>query len=307
MSKKPASEPYPFAYFEDKIVPIEQAKVSVMTNALHYGIGIFGGIKVFETNKGMAIFRLDDHLRRLQDSVEALEFDYDFDHQKVKQIILSLARKNNVKGTTYIRPLIYRSDTNLSPHIKGNYELAIYMLPMSYYFDPNKGLKVMFSTWQRNSNKAIPPRTKATGGYLNSALAIHEANKAGFDSAIMLDKNSDVSEGAVMNLFIVKDLQIVTPSLDSDILEGITRRTVVEVAQELGISVVERKVKKQELYEADEVFFSGTAADITWCSHVDDIEISKQPGPITKKLREQFQALSTTKPELFTLIEDHAG
>lgn len=302
MSKKGALTPYPFAYFEGEIVPIEDAKLSIMTNALHYGIGIFGGIKAFETKRGPAIFRLDDHLRRLENSVRGLGFNFEFDKEQTKKTILELARKNKIKGTTYIRPIIYRSDTDLSPHIIGEYDLAVYMLDMPYYFDPSKGLRVTVSSWQRNSDKSIPPRTKATGGYINSALAIHEANQKGFDSAVMLDKDDNVSEGAVMNLFMVKDGQLITPSLDSDILEGITRRTVIELAKELGLEVIERKVKRAELLAADEVFFSGTAADVTWCAVVDDKEIGKRQGPITQKLAKAFQGLAETKPELFTPI-----
>jgi branched-chain amino acid aminotransferase len=302
MSNKAALKPYPFAYFEDKTIPLADARLSIMTNALHYGIGIFGGIKSFETAQGPAIFRLDDHVRRLQQSVETLGFDFAFDRQETKEIILSLARKNKIHDTTYIRPIIYRSDTDLSPHIAGEYSLAVYMLNMPHYFDPSEGLRVTVSSWQRNAGNAIPPRTKATGGYINSALAIHEANQHGFDSAIMLDKNGDVGEGAVMNLFIVKNNQLITPSLDSDILEGITRRTVIELAEVLSIPITERKVKQQELHNADEIFFTGTAADITWCSVVDEVEISRQPGPLTGRLRHHFQALPEIQPELFTPI-----
>lgn len=302
MSKKRALTPYPFAYFEGEVVPIEDAKLSIMTNALHYGIGIFGGIKSFETERGPAIFRLDDHIKRLENSVRSLGFSFDFDQELTKNIILELARKNKIKGTTYIRPIIYRSDTNLSPYIIGKYDLAVYMLDMPYYFDPTGGLRVTVSSWQRNSDKSIPPRTKATGGYINSALAIHEANEKGFDSAVMLDKDDNISEGAVMNLFLVKDGELITPSLDSDILEGITRRTVIEMAKELNLPVAERKVKKAELMAADEVFFSGTAVDITWCAAIDSREIGSRPGPITEKLHNSFLQLSSTKPKLFTPI-----
>jgi branched-chain amino acid aminotransferase len=281
-------------------MPISKAKLSIMTNALHYGIGVFGGLKAFKTSKGIAIFRLDDHINRLLQSAETLEFEFASSPQEIKDVILSLARKNKINDTTYIRPIIYRSDTDLSPNIPGQYDLAVYMLNMPYYFDPTAGLRVMVSSWQRNSDVAIPPRTKATGGYINSALAIYEAQKNGFDSAVMLDKNGDVSEGAVMNLFLVKNGELVTPSLDSDILEGVTRRTVLELAKKLDIPAVERKVKKEELYEADEVFFSGTAADITWCGTIGENKISDGPGPVTEKLREQFQRLPETASDLFT-------
>lgn len=303
MTVKKNFTPYPYAYFEGSIVPIEQAQLSIMTNSLHYGIGIFGGLKIFDTADGPAIFRLDDHIERMRKSVEILGFRYDFDPEKVKKIILELASKNNPKGTTYIRPLIYRSDTTISPDIAGEYNLAVYMLDMPAYFDPNNGLKVCVSSWQRNSDNAIPPRTKATGGYINSALAIDEARAKGFDSAIMLDKNGDVSEGAVMNIFLVKDGELITPSLNSDILEGITRRTIIEIAQKIDIKVAERKVRPEELYEADEVFFSGSATNITWCSVIDEKEISKSIGPISQKMVDEFSNLYQVSPNLFTIIK----
>lgn len=295
-------KPYPYAFFEGKIVPIENAQISIMTNALHYGTGIFGGIKAFKTGEGMAIFRLGDHVERMKKSVQTLGFQYDFDDALVKKAIIDTAIKNNPKTTAYIRPLIYRSDTNISPDIAGDYELAIYMLDMPAYFQSPNGLRVDISGWQRNSDKSIPPRTKATGGYINSALAIKEANNNGFDSSIMLDKDGNVSEGAVMNLFFVKNGELVTPSLDSDILEGITRRTVLEVAKDLKIEVLERKVTPDELLQADEVFFSGTATDITWCSQIEDKSISKEIGTITKKIADVFCDLPRTRPELFTKI-----
>lgn len=303
MSTNKKSTPYPYAYFEGAIVPIEQAQISIMTNSLHYGVGIFGGLKIFETADGPAVFRLDDHIERMRKSVDILGFRYDFDSQKIKSSIIELAKKNKVKGTTYIRPLIYRSDTTISPDIAGEYELAVYMLDMPAYFDPNKGLRVCVSSWQRNSDNAIPPRTKATGGYINSALAIDEARGKGFDSAIMLDKNGNVSEGAVMNIFLVKNEELITPSLDSDILEGITRKTIIELATKNGINVVVRRVKPEELKEADEVFFSGSATNITWCSVIDEKEISAHIGPIAQKMVDEFNNLYKTSPKLFTIIK----
>lgn len=294
---------FPYALFEGKIVPIEDAKLSIMTNALHYGVGIFSGIKAYDTPEGPAIFRLDDHLKRMQESVTILSFPYEFNADQIKKQILELARKNEISGPTYIRPIIYRSDTNLSPDIAGDYDLAVYMLKIQTYFDQTKGIKVQISDWVRNSSQSIPPKTKATGGYINSALAINDAHKAGFDSAIMLDKNGNVSEGAVMNIFLVKDGKLITPSLKSDILEGITRKTVIELAREQGIDLEERIVKKQELFEADEVFFTGTAANVTWCSQIDDKKISESQGPITSKIVSSFNDLPKTQRQYYTRID----
>lgn len=298
----PAFKAYPYAYFQKKIVPIEEAQISIMTNGLHYGVGIYGGFKAYETPQGVKIFRLDDHLQRMKDSVAVLGLRFEFDMEKVRQTVLELARKNELKGVSYVRPLIYRSDIVLSPDIAGEYDLAIYMMHMPDYFDSEKGLDVCVSEWQRNSDKAIPPRTKATGGYINSALAIDGAHRTGYDSAIMLDVNGNVSEGAVMNIFLVKDGKLITPSKDSDILEGITRRTIIELAGEMGIEVEERKVAKDELYSADEVFFTGTAANLTWCKTIDKKEISKDIGPITKKLMDEFNNLLETHPQYFTVV-----
>ena len=294
---------YPYAIFEKNIVPLEEAKISIMTNALHYGVGVYGGIKVFKTASGPGIFRLEDHIERMHKSMEILNFRYDFNAEKIKKDIIELANKNKIKPRTYIRPLIYRSDTRISPAIEGDYDLAVYMLDMpETYYGYKDGIRVNISSWQRNSSLAIPPKTKATGGYINSALAIDEARGLGFDSSIMLDGDGNVSEGAVMNLFLVKDGKLITPSADSDILEGITRKTLIEIAEESKIPVEQRKVKKEELYSADEVFFSGTATDITWCCLIDNKTISKSRGPITARLEQEFALLPQKRPELFTSV-----
>jgi branched-chain amino acid aminotransferase len=298
----PAFEPYPHAFFKGKVVPIEDAQISIMTNGLHYGVGIYGGIKAYETDGDVKIFRLQDHLQRMKNSVSILNFPFDFNVDSVKKTILGLADKNKLAGASYIRPILYRSDIVLSPDIAGEYDLAIYMMHMPDYFDPSKGLDVCVSNWQRNSDSAIPPRTKATGGYINSALAINDAHAAGYDSAIMLDKNGHVSEGAVMNIFLVQAGKLITPSSDSDILEGVTRKTILELAEEMGIETEERLVDRSELYIADEVFFTGTAANVTWCKSIDKTKISDSVGPITEKLAAAFEKLSETHPQYFTKV-----
>lgn len=296
-------QPYPFALIRGTVVPTDQASVSIMTNALHYGAGIFSGIKAYEIAEGMGIFRLQDHLKRMKTSCKILRFPYDFDTDKVTAQIISLAKKNNISGKTYIRPLIYRSDTQLSPDINGEYDLAIYMLEMTNDYLANAdGLSVCVSSWVRNSDNSLPPSAKATGGYLNSALAIHDAKQSGYDSAIMLNQNGEVGEGAVMNLFMVKNGKLITPSYDADILEGITRRTIIEQAIELGVPVVERSVNRSELYAADELFFCGTAVEISWCKSVDKVIISDNQGPVTARLAKAFATLPTTHPHLYTII-----
>lgn len=293
---------YPLAFIQGKIKPTDEASVSIMTNALHYGGGIFAGIRAYKTPKGIGIFRLDDHVRRMAESCKILRFAYNFDEKTVRKHIVDLATRNKLTGKTYIRPLIYRSDIVLSPDITGEYDLAIYMLDMPGYIDNSRGLSVCVSSWQRNSDNALPPRTKATGGYLNSALAIHDAKKAGYDNAILLNQHGEVGEGAVMNLFMVRNGTLITPGMDGDILEGITRRTVMQLAEELGIQVIERTIMRSELYIAEELFFCGTAVEISWCKTVDSVEISKKPGPVTAKLVEAYKLLSATHPEFFTVV-----
>jgi branched-chain amino acid aminotransferase len=299
----PTFKPYPYAFIRGNIVPTEKASVSVMTNALHYGGGVFGGIKAYKTPKGIGIFRLPDHVKRIKNSCKILRFPYDADGKYISDQILALAKKNKLSAKTYIRPLIYRSDTQLSPDISGDYDLAVYMLKMTNdYLAANDGVSVCVSSWIRNSDNSIPPITKASGGYLNSALAIYDAKQAGYDSAIMLNQKGEVGEGAVMNLFLVKDGSLVTPSCEADILEGITRRTVLELAAELGIPIKERPVSRSELYTADEVFFCGTAVEIAWCKAIDKVSIGDCAGPITTRLSNTFNNLPATHPQLYTFI-----
>lgn len=280
-----------YAYFEGSIVPFEDAKVSVATNALQYGIGLFGGIKGYYSKErnGVNIFRLDDHIQRLINSSKILRFKKDWDKDLIKDSFIKLTEKNSPKTDVYYRPFIYRSDIGLSPELVGDYQITIYMLPLGDYFDKSRGLSAQISSWIRNSDLSIPPRTKASGGYINSALATDSAKSAGYDCAIMLDNQGHVSEGAVMNIYMVREGKIITTGVTGDILEGVTRKTVLEIAAELEIPVEQRAIDRTELYVADEVFFSGTATEISWCEKVDNIQISHKKGKITGMIEEQFK------------------
>lgn len=298
----PSLKPLPYALIRGEIVPVDQAQVSIMTNSLHYGTGVFSGIKGYGSIDGISIFRLADHIERLRNSCVALGFPFFFDAAKIEKQFTELTKRNKPSAITYYRPLIYRSDTQLAPDITGEYDFALYMLEMPSYFSKTEGLSVCISDWRRNSSAAIPPQTKATGGYINSALAIHAARQAGYDSAIMLTHKGTVSEGAVMNLFLVKDNVLITPDVESDILAGITRRTILEIAKEMRVKTTERTVMPEELYDADEVFFSGTATDITWCKSIDNTLISEQKGPLTAQLQTAYNGLIKTHSHLFTTI-----
>lgn len=281
-----------FAFLQGKIIPFKDANISVATNGLQYGMGIFGGIKGYKQADGsIGIFRLDDHIERLRKSAKILRMPFDFDADKIKSTFIELTKKNAPKGNVYYRPFIYRSDIALSPAVSGDYDMTLYMLNMADYFDKSRGLKVCVSAWTRNSDNALPPRTKASGGYVNAALAMHDATTAGFDAAVMLDSSGHVGEGAVMNIYVVRDGKIITPNVTADILEGITRRTVTELAEKHNIPVVERAIDRTELYIADEIFFSGTATELSWAESVDNVAICSKPGPIFSQLNKAFDEL----------------
>ncbi|RTK94806.1 branched-chain amino acid transaminase [Candidatus Saccharibacteria bacterium] len=292
------------AFLQGKIIPFKDANISVATNGLQYGIGIFGGIKGYKQDNGqIGIFRLDEHIERLQRSAKILRFQYDFDAKKIKDIFIELTKKNAPKGNVYYRPFIYRSDIALSPAIKGNYDMTLYMLNIADYFDKSRGLKVCVSSWTRNNDNALPPRTKASGGYVNAALAMHDAVTSGFDAAVMLDDSGHVGEGAVMNIYMVRDGVIYTPNVTADILEGITRRTITELAEKLHIPIVERVIDRTELYIADEIFFSGTATELTWVQSIDNVDIRDKAGPVYTKLQEAFdQAVHDKDSPYLTLV-----
>jgi len=296
------------AYFEGEFVDFKDAKVSVATNALQYGIALFGGVKGYKLDDGrFGIFRLDDHIERLQQSARTLRFKRVWKASELKEVFIELTKQNSPTTNTYYRPFIYRSDISLSPELQGDYEFTLYMMPLGDYFDKSRGLNVEVSSWFRNTDNAIPPRTKGSGGYLNSALAVDTAKSKGLDSAIMLDGSGHVTEGAVMNLFMVRNGKIITTPNSADILEGITRKTVFQIAEDEGIEIVERMIDRSELYVADEVFFSGTATELTWCQFIDGLEVTSEMGEVTSKISDRFTNIvkgsDRLSEELFEIIE----
>ncbi len=293
-----------FAYIRGETVSFSDANVSIATNALQYGLAIFGGVKGYLQDDGsIGILRLDDHIKRLGNSAKILRMPYNFDEKLVKDVFIELTKKNDINSNVYYRPFIYRSDISLSPAIEGDYDFALYMLKLGDYFDKSKGLNVCVSSWIRNSDNSLPPRTKVSGGYVNAALAIEDARRAGYDSAIMLDNSGFVGEGAVMNIYIVRNGKIITPDVSSDILEGITRNTVLDLCTRLNLDIEVRPISRTELYVAEEVFFSGTATELTWCASVDGVEICKSEGDIFTALNENFTKLTkNTKDKYLTLV-----
>ncbi|PJZ46898.1 branched-chain amino acid transaminase [Leptospira brenneri] len=287
-----AQNSFPYTYFEGKIVPSEDAKVSVQTHALQYGTAVFGGIRGYynEAKKNLYVFRLPEHCKRLVNSTKIMQLQIKITPEEIQSIILDLLRKNEVKQNVYLRPFIYTSALQLSPRFHDvNADITIYALKLDDYLDTQNGLTTMVSSWQRFSDNQIPTLSKVSGGYVNSALAKSEAVQNGMDEAIFLDARGFVSEGSAENLFIVRDGVIHTPTIPSSILEGITRRSIIQIAKDLGYQVVERDIARSELYIADELFFSGTGVQVAWVKEVDRRVIGNgNIGPITKKIQSIF-------------------
>lgn len=284
---------YPYAFFEGKTVTIDEAKVSIMTNALQYGTGIFAGIRGYyntDTNT-LSVFRIRDHYQRFMQSTKILNVSLAYTSDDLEKITLDLIRKNKPTTDSYIRPFAYASSLGLSPNLRKDkeFELSIYMIPLGDYLPTGKGLKACISSWRRVSDNAIPARGKFSGAYLNSALARAEAEYNGCDEAIFLTEAGTVCEGSAENVWIVRDGTLITPANTDETLEGITRRTIITLATDMGIPVEQRTIDRSELYVADEAFFSGTGVQVAWISEIDRRMIgSGTIGPITKKLQDTY-------------------
>lgn len=279
-------------FFKGNYVPIEEANINIQTHALQYGTACFGGVRGYwnEEKKNIFIFRLDEHHSRLFNSARMLQMKLEYSLEEFKHIVQETVQKGQWKQNIYLRPFLFKSDLDISPRLHNVKDsFALYILPMDDYLDTQKGLHVCVSSWTRIHGSMIPTRAKATGGYINSALAKSEAALNGFDEAIFLDKDSNVSEASAANIFIIKNGKLITPDLSSSILEGITRKTILMLAKENGIETEERKIVRSELYSADEVFLAGTGVQIAWIKEIDRRMIADgNMGPITHKLQSLF-------------------
>jgi branched-chain amino acid aminotransferase len=265
------------------------AKVHVGVHGLHYGSGVFEGIRCYETEKGPAVFRLQDHLQRLADSAKVLYMDLPFSIAELRAATHELVALNGLPSC-YIRPIAFFGYGDLGVATTGNpIDVVIISFPWGAYLgeDGQKtGISAMVSSWERVGPNVIPHVAKATGVYLNSMLAVTEANRAGYDEAILLTAEGYVADGSGENVFIVKDGELYTPDLSTSILPGITRDTVIQIAQDLGYTVHQKSLIRSDIYLADEAFMTGTAAEVTPLRSVDDVEIGV--GPITLELQENY-------------------
>jgi len=282
-----------FAFFEGKIVPIEEAKISIKTNSFHYGTAVFEGIRAYWNPQEEQLYILagKEHYERLLKNARAMFMDIPYTADQLVEITKELLKRCEVKEDIYIRPIVYFKDLKLTPKLIGyTPEIAIYLYPFGAYLDPEKGIRAKVSSWIRNDDNSIPSRYKIAGAYVNSALAKTEALMGGYDEAIMLNANGYVAEGSGENIFLVRNGKVITPGLNEHILEGITRRLVIQILREdLNIEVIERPVARSELYIADEVFMTGTAAEVTPIVEIDNRPIGNgKVGDITKKVQKLF-------------------
>ncbi|MGC8671941.1 MAG: branched-chain amino acid transaminase [Thermoplasmata archaeon] len=276
-------------WLDGKIIDYKDAKVPILTHSLQYGSGIFEGIRAYDTVNGPAIFRLDDHINRFFRSAKIYYMNLKFASEEIKNAIISVVKANDLKSC-YIRPFAFYNDDSigLSPFNK-KISVFIAAVPFKEYLTELNGVRCKISSWKRISSNILPVKAKASGNYLNSIIAHLEARYSGYDEAIMLAENANIAEGPGENIFIVKNGKVISPGTNSDILEGITRDTVLKISKDLGYEVLERDMHKEELYISDEVFFSGTAAEITPIVEIDGIKIGDgKPGNITLSIKERY-------------------
>ena len=277
------------AYFKNQFVPLAEAKIGVMTHAFNYGTGCFEGIRGNwnPDKRDIFLFRAREHYRRLARSCRILMIDLPYSEDELMEITVKLVAMCGFEEDVYVRPLAYKSSEMLGVRLHNLADdFLIFVTPFGPYLDVEAGARCCTSSWRRVGDLGIPARAKPTGIYLNSALAKTEANLNGFDEAIVLTHDGHVSEGSGENIFLIQDGRLITPPSSDDILVGITRETVMRIAQEeLGLETVERPIDRTELYVADEVFMTGTAAHVTPIIEVDRRKVGGGAvGPITDKL-----------------------
>src|SRR5437667_3740859 len=277
-------------WMNGELVDWADAKIHVGSHGLHYGSGVFEGIRAYETPKGSAVFRLTEHLQRLQSSAQVLNMHLPYTVDELRSATLGLIRANGV-AECYVRPIAFFGLGELGVASTGNpVDVVIMSWPWGAYLGPEalkNGIRAKISSWTRVGPNVIPHVAKATGIYLNSMLAVTEANRAGYDEAILLTDDGFIADGSGENIFLVRDGTIFTPDLSASILPGITRDTIIQIAQDLGYRVVQKNLIRTDLYLADEVFMCGTAAEVTPIREVDD-QVIGAPGPVTLEVQEAY-------------------
>ena len=282
-----------YAFFEGKFVPIEEANINIKTNSFHYGTAIFEGLRAYwnEEHQQLYILFAQEHYERLIKNARALFMELPYTAEELVDITRELLTRNNIRQDVYIRPIAYFKDLALTPKLMDyTPEIAIYTYNFGRYLDTSEGVRVKVSSWRRNDDNSIPSRWKVAGAYVNSALAKTEALMAGYDEAILLNSQGYVSEGSGENIFLIREGKAITPAHNEHILEGITRKAVINLLKnDFVVRVEERSVARSELYVADEIFLTGTAAEVTPVIEVDNRKVGAgKIGDITRQLQELY-------------------
>lgn len=288
------------AFFEGKNVLLSDAKISIATHGFLYGTAVFGGMRAYwnEEKQRLFVFRPYDHLHRLLNSGKMMAMKIPYDEESLIQLTVDLLRLDNWNQDLYLRPTIYKADAGIGVRLHDlKDEFCMFVMAYEPYVKNDTNAHVTVSSWRRIDDNVIPARGKIAGAYANSALAKTDANLAGFDEAVVLDSHGHVSEGSAMNIFIVRDGVLITPPITDNILEGITRRSIIELARkELGLDVVERSIDRTEVFIADEMFMTGTAAQVVAVTRVDHRPVGTgSMGPVTTKLRTMFDDVVRAK------------
>jgi len=282
------------AFFEGKIVPQSEANINIATHGFLYGTAVFGGVRGYwnEEKKRLFVFRPYDHFRRLLHSTRMMAMTTNYDEESLIQLTLDLLRTDNWQCDVYLRPTFYKADLGIGVKLHDlKDEFCMFVMEYQPYVKNDTNAHATISSWRRIDDNVIPARGKVAGAYANSALIKTDANRSGFDEALVLDNNGHISEGSAMNIFMVRDGILVTPPVTDNILEGITRRSMMELARkELGLEVVERSIDRTEVFIAEEMFMTGTAAQIVAVTKIDHRPVGAGVmGPVTSKLRSLYE------------------
>ena len=290
-----------FIWFDGRLVKWDEATVPIMTHALHYGTAVFEGIRAYASRNNLYIFKLNEHMERLHRSASVYSITLNYTAKELCEATTQLLKKIGLRESCYIRPLtfvgLHGIDLNITRESPTH--TAIIIFPLAKYFK-GEGIKACISSWRRIHDTAIPPMAKAAGNYLNSILATQESKRNGYDESILLDRDGYVSEASGENIFLVRNNNIYTPSIASSALEGITRDTAITIAKYLGYKVKERSISRTELYIADEIFLTGTAAEIIAVTSIDDRTIGNGiEGSVTRSIREKYSEIVSANVEGF--------
>jgi branched-chain amino acid aminotransferase len=282
-----------YAFFKGQIVPIGEAKVSVMTHGFNYGTGCFEGLRAYwnAEEEELYVFRMKEHYERMHRSSRILRIDLAYSADELGEITLELLRKEGYRQDTYVRPLAYKADEVIGVRLHDlSDDLAIFAVPFGRYIEKEEGAHVCISAWRRVDDNAVPARAKITGGYINSAFAKTDAVLSGYDEALVLTETGHISEGSAENFFMVRNGELITPPVTSNILEGITRDTIIKLAwEEMGLRTVQRSIDRSEIYICEEAFLVGTGVQVAAITQVEHRPIgSGVIGPVVTRLRELY-------------------